>query len=354
VPAGEQGLAVRGLHTRAGAFVLAPVDLTVAADRVLVLLGPSGSGKTTLLDTIAGLHPALGGTVHVGGRDLTALPPQRRDIGVVFQHGALFPHLTVAGNVRFGLRGRSEADSGHATMLMRRLGLERLADRSPLSLSGGEAQRVALARALAIRPGLLLLDEPLSALDLPAREELRGTLQELLAGLALPVVYVTHDRDEALSIGDDIAVLAGGQLRQAGTALEVTTSPADASVARLLGWRLLGRGTVSQGTVSIGQLTLNVTGLSTRAGIADVFYRPEDVVIGTHGSPAAVAGHFTARIERILPTRPLAHISLAGNPAVTVLLLHRQVADLGFGPGTLTDVTFPQRAIHVIAVPGSG
>ncbi len=354
MPTGDQGLIVRRLETRAGAFELAPTDLTVAPGRVLVLLGPSGSGKTTLLEAIAGLRPALGGTVHLAGRDLTSLPPERRRIGVVFQHGALFPNLSVAGNVRFGQRARREADTGHAAMLLRRLGLERLADRSPRSLSGGEAQRVALARALAIRPRLLLLDEPLSSLDLPAREELRGTLQDLLADLVVPAVYVTHDRDEALSVGDDIAVLAGGRLRRAGTAPEVAASPGDQAAARLLGWRELGRGTVSQGTLRIGRLTLNVAGLSAHEGPADVFYRPEAVVIGRHGPPASAAGHFTARIDRILPTVPLAHVSLAGMPAVTALLLHRQLADLGLLAGEQAGVAFPPEALHVIPVPGTG
>jgi ABC-type Fe3+/spermidine/putrescine transport system ATPase subunit len=356
MPTGDQGLIVRGLRARAGAFELAPVDLAVGGGRVLVLLGPSGAGKTTLLDTIAGLRPAMGGTVHLAGQELTALPPDQRRIGVVFQRGALFPNLSVAENVRFGLRARREAGTGHADTLLSRLGLEQLADRSPRSLSGGETQRVALARALAIRPGLLLLDEPLSALDLPAREELRGTLQGLLADLAVPTVYVTHDRDEALSIGDDIAVLAGGGLRRAGTAREVAASPGDPAAARLLGWRELGRGRVSQGVLRIGSLTLDLAGLPgvpADDGLADVFYRPEDVLLGALSQQVPAAGHFHARIDRISPTVPLAQVSLAGPPAVTALLLHRQLAHLRLLPGTRADVAFPPQALHVIPVPGS-
>jgi ABC-type Fe3+/spermidine/putrescine transport system ATPase subunit len=352
MPTGDEGLTVRGLRARAGTFELAPVDLDVAGGRVLILLGPSGSGKTTLLDTIAGLRRSLAGTVRLAGQDLTSIPPQRRRIGMVFQHGALFPNLSVAENVRFGLRARRDAGTGHADVLVRRLGLERLADRSPRSLSGGEAQRVALARALAIRPGLLLLDEPLSALDLPAREELRGTLQDLLADLSVPVVYVTHDRDEALSIGDDIAVLVGGGLRRSGTAGEVASDPRDPVVARLLGWRELGRGTVSASTLRIGQLTLHMAGLPGHAGLAQVFYRPEAVLVGLGSPPPAAAGHFTARVVRIFPTVPLAHIDLAGPPAVTALLLHRQLAGLGLRPGAQADVAFPPEALHVIPVPG--
>lgn len=357
MPTGEQGLIVRGLQARAGVFELAPVDLTVRGGRVLVLLGPSGSGKTTLLDTIAGLRPALAGTVHLDGQELATLPPERRRIGVVFQHGALFPNMSVAENVRFGLRARRDAGTGHADMLLSRLGLERLAGRSPRSLSGGEIQRVALARALAIRPGLLLLDEPLSALDRPAREELRGSLQDLLADLAVPAVYVTHDRDEALSVGDDIAILADGRLRRTGAALEVAASPGDPAAALLLGWRELGRGRVRNGTLRIGHLMLDLAGLpgpSVHDGPAAVFYRPEDILLGGHRPPAQVAGHFVTRISRISPTVPLAQVSLDGPPAVTALVLRRQLARLQLQLATHVDVRFPPEALHVIPVPGSG
>ncbi len=357
MPTGERGLIVRGLQARAGAFQLAPVDLTVGGGRVLALLGPSGSGKTTLLDTIAGLRHAMAGTVHLDGLELTTLPPDQRRIGVVFQHGALFPNMSVAENVRFGLRARGDAGTGQADMLLNRLGLERLARRSPRSLSGGETQRVALARALAIRPGLLLLDEPLSALDRPAREELRGTLQDLLADLAVPAVFVTHDRDEALSVGDDIAVLADGRLRRTGAALDVAASPGDPAAALLLGWRELGRGRVSRGTLRIGHLTLDLAGLPgppAPDGPADIFYRPEDVLLGGYQPPAQVAGHFVARISRVTPTVPLGQVSLDGPPAVTALVLRRQLARLRLQPGTHADVRFPPEALHVIPVPGGG
>jgi len=348
VPPIEPGLMVRELAVRAGTFELRAVDLDVAAGRVLALLGPSGSGKTTLIEAIAGLRPARGGTVHLAGRNLTLLPPERRRIGVVFQDGALFPNLTVAENVRFGLRARGEAGTDRAGMLLRRLGLAQLADRSPRSLSGGEAQRVALARALAIQPRLLLLDEPLSALDQPAREELRGTLQELLAELAIPAVYVTHDRTEALTLGDDLAVMVNGSLRRTGTAREVAASPGDPAVARLLGWLELGRGTLSQGQVRIGQLTLTLPGPASDHRRADLFYRPEDVLIGPDNPQAVAAGCYAARVERIIPATPLAVISLAATPAVTVLLLHRQLKQLGLQEGARVNVVFPPEALHVI------
>jgi ABC-type sulfate/molybdate transport systems ATPase subunit len=216
VPTADRGLSVSGLSARAGSFTLGPVSVDVPADRVLVVLGPSGAGKTMLLETIAGLRPQQAGQISLAGTDITSLPPERRRIGLVFQDAALFPHLTVKENVQFGPRARRAASADGSEDLLHQLGIAHLADRSPRSLSGGEQQRVALARALAIQPGLLLLDEPLSALDQPTREDMRTLLQRLLAELAIPAVHVTHDRDEALIIGGDLAVIVGGQLRQTG------------------------------------------------------------------------------------------------------------------------------------------
>ena len=210
-----------------------------------------------LLETIAGLRPLQGGQISLAGTDITGLPPERRRIGLVFQDAALFPHLTVNDNIRFGPRashtaspdGTRDAAAPTRHRPPRRPG-------TPLTVSGGERQRVALARALAIQPGLLLLDEPLSALDQPTREDMRALLQRLLTELEIPAAHVTHDRDEALSIGDDLAIIVGGQLRQTGPAAHVAAEPADPHVARLLGWTELGHGTAEGGTTRIGQLVL--------------------------------------------------------------------------------------------------
>ena len=277
MPTADRGLTITRLSARAGSFTLGPVSLDIPPDRVLVVLGPSGAGKTMLLETVAGLRPQQAGQISLAGTDITGLPPERRRIGLVFQDAALFPHLTVKDNVQFGPRARRAASPDGSDGLLRQLGITQLADRSPRSLSGGERQRVALARALAIQPGLLLLDEPLSALDQPTREEMRALLQQLLAELEIPAVHVTHDRDEALSIGDDLAVIVGGQLRQTGPAATVATEPADPDVARLLGWSELGQGTAASGTVHIGQLVLQDVAADGLHGPVEALYRPEDI-----------------------------------------------------------------------------
>lgn len=342
----ERQLAVEGLSTTAGAFRLNPIDLHVDAGRVLVVLGPSGAGKTTLLDTIAGFRSAAAGRVRLAGRDVTGLAPERRRIGVVFQHGALFPHLSVRENVGFGLRARAERDDQRVERLLTRFGLAQHTDRHPRSLSGGERQRVALARALAADPDLLLLDEPLSALDQPSREELRGVLQALLDGLGIPAVHVTHDRDEALSLADDVAVIVDGQLRQVEAAHEIVSRPTDGDVARLLGWAELGEGTLEGGRVVLGDLLLGPEALSAaHRGPASVFYRPEAVVLSHPRLPDAPRDGVIRTIEQILPTVPLARVRIAGDPPLTALVLHRELARRSLTAGDRIEVHLPADAV---------
>jgi ABC-type Fe3+/spermidine/putrescine transport system ATPase subunit len=345
---GSDGLAVTGLTAQAGGFGVGPLDLAVPASQVLVLLGPSGAGKTVLLDTIAGLRPARAGQIRLAGADITAMPPERRRIGVVFQDAALFPHLPVRENIAFGLRASRPASRTAADgidPLLHRLGISHLAARSPRTLSGGERQRVALARALAINPDLLLLDEPLSALDQPSREDLRALLQQILASLDIPAIHVTHDRDEALAVGDRLAIIAAGQLRQTGPASVVTAAPADPDVARLLGWSLLGRGTATAGVVQAGSLAFG--NRAALDGPVDIYYRPEEVLLGPAGRGAAPGATLTGQVTQLVLTRPLARVTVDSDPAVTALTLHRDLSALGLRPGVAVGAVMPETGILV-------
>ncbi len=346
MPTADRGLSIGGLTARAGSFTLGPVTLGIPPDRVLVLLGPSGAGKTVLLETIAGLRLQHSGQITLAGANITGLPPERRRVGLVFQDAALFPHMTVRENVRFGPRASGTASPADGDKLLQQLGIGHLADRSSRSLSGGERQRVALARALAIQPRLLLLDEPLSALDQPTREDMRALLRELLAELEIPAAHVTHDRDEALSIGDDLAVIVGGQLRQTGPAATVAADPAAPDVARLLGWSELGHGTVASGTTHIGQLTLRDTAPGLHGPI-QAFYRPEDIELSPRAPEAPTGPSFSARIEQVVYTRPLARISLASDPPMTALILHRDLNRLHLTTGEQTDVNLPAHSLRI-------
>ena len=229
---------VSNLGCSFGDFALQDVSLRIEKAQYWVLLGPSGCGKSVLLQTIAGFFSPSSGQVAIDGRDATAQPPEKRNIGLVFQQAALFPHLSVRANIEYGLRARRvPADEIRRTVddLIERLGLAAILPRPVATLSGGEAQRVAIARALGPKPVLLLLDEPLSALDHNARLELQAELARLHKELALTTLHVTHSREEAAALSDRLAIMNRGRIVQTGTMAEVSAKPRCPFVARFLG-----------------------------------------------------------------------------------------------------------------------
>ena len=232
-------LRLAGIEKRYGSTVaVAAIDLDVRDGEFMTLLGPSGCGKTTTLGLIAGFFPPTRGEIYVKGQPVAGLPPFRRDIGVVFQDYALFPHMTAAENVAFGLRMRKIPAEETAQRVREALELVQLAglgERRPLELSGGQRQRVALARALVIRPAVLLLDEPLSNLDLKLREEMRVEIATLQRRLGITTVFVTHDQGEALVMSDRIAVMNAGRIEQVGTPADIYERPATRFVAEFIG-----------------------------------------------------------------------------------------------------------------------
>ncbi len=286
-----QGTAVRLRHCAktfaGGRQVLQPLDLDIHPGETLVFLGPSGCGKTTTLRLIAGLEqPDAGGQVLFDDRDVTGLPIERRDVGMVFQNYALFPNLDVAGNIAYGLkiRGlpRAERDARVAELLAM-MHLEALAERRIQQLSGGQRQRVALARALAPRPRVLLFDEPLAALDAQLREQLRADIGALLRELGTTAVYVTHDQQEALALGDRIVVMGEGRIAQIGTPTQIYQRPASRFVAGFVGQ--LNRFEVrahSGAEVAVAGGQLPWTGAAST-----LFCRPE------HLEPSATPAHLT-------------------------------------------------------------
>ncbi|MBV8835505.1 MAG: ABC transporter ATP-binding protein, partial [Alphaproteobacteria bacterium] len=257
--------------------------LAVKQGEFIALLGPSGCGKTTTLRMTAGLVPASGGRIVIGGDDVTRLPPYRRDIGLVFQNYALFPHMTVAQNVAFGLEMRGVAKTeiaqrvGEALALVR---LEAYGARRPRELSGGQQQRVALARALVIRPSLLLLDEPLSNLDAKLREEMRVEIRDIQRRLGITTVFVTHDQVEALSMCDRVAVMGGGRLVQFGTPFEIYERPRDPFIADFVGRTNKLAGSVADaGLVAVGPLTLRAVETPAKGSAVTVMVRPHRIEI---------------------------------------------------------------------------
>ncbi|WP_407155704.1 ABC transporter ATP-binding protein [Bradyrhizobium sp. STM 3557] len=275
-----------------GARVLAPVTLDIASGETLVLLGPSGCGKTTMLRIIAGLEqPDAGGRVMFDGKDMTRVPIERRNVGMVFQSYALFPNMSVADNIGYGLKIRGVPQAKRAERiaeLVELTGIDGLEDRRVDQLSGGQRQRVALARAVAIRPSVLLLDEPLTALDAALRERLRGDLNRLLRSLGITTIYVTHDQAEAMELGDRIVVMSKGRVAQVGSPREVYFEPANRFVAEFIGAANILEAPIEGCRLMLPGGKLPVDGAANQAR-AMVMIRPETIRI-VNVDAASLAG----------------------------------------------------------------
>ena len=281
----------------AGVRAVAGLDLTIYEGELLSLLGPSGCGKTTTLNLIAGFVPPTAGRVRIDGQDVTDRPAHQRGLGVVFQSYALFPHLSVFENVAFGLRERRVSRSDVDRRVRAALALVRLdarAEHRPSHLSGGMQQRVALARALVYEPRVLLLDEPLAALDKKLREEMRSELREIQRSVGITTVFVTHDQAEALGLSDRIAVMQGGRIEQLGAPREIYERPATRFVAEFIGAStvLRGRATAPDRVTLLGGEAVRVAGLGgLRAGEAvDLAIRPERVRLSGGAAENVVDG----------------------------------------------------------------
>lgn len=279
------------------AVVVEDFNLAVTQGEFISFLGPSGCGKTTTLRMIAGFELPTAGTITIDGNDLTNTPPNKRNVGMVFQSYALFPNMTVAHNVGYGLKitNKSKAEiMQRVHEMLALIQMEEFAQRYPFQLSGGQQQRVALARALAIRPQLLLLDEPLSALDAKIRLELRHEIRRIQRQLGLTTIYVTHDQEEALSLSDRIVVMSKGKIEQVGTPTEIYNAPATEFVARFVGHINLLPVTVlnpAEGVVSLGRQTLRAGRFGKLNGRpVQLAVRPEEINLGAKPDANTLSG----------------------------------------------------------------
>jgi molybdate transport system ATP-binding protein len=327
-----------------GAFIDADLKVELDPPDVTVLYGPSGSGKTTILRALAGLERSADCFIHFGpetwvnSKSGLFVPPQRRQIGFLFQDYALFSHLTVAENIRYGLHHQPSKDQQFRTSeLLQRFQIEGLATRHPGQLSGGQKQRVALARALAPQPRLLLLDEPLSALDGPTRETLRGELRDLLATLSIPVLLVTHDRVEALALGDQIAIVNEGRIVQHGSIEEVFRRPLTPAIAKIVAVETVQRARVLHAdeelvTVAVGETQLIATASNFPGKAKDAFVciRAEDVLLlkNVETLPASARNRLPGIVKSLFREGPMWRIELDCGFALTALLTRQACEEL--------------------------
>ena len=295
-------ITIDNLHIQLGGFNLRDINLQIAENDFFMLMGPSGAGKTIILEAIAGLVPVKSGRITVAGQDITHLPPEKRGISIVYQDYALFPHLTVANNIRYGLQfqkiEKSEGDK-RLDQLLGLLNLQHLANRSPETLSGGEQQRVAMARALIVNPQVLLLDEPLSALDPRLREEFRVLLKQVHQQTEATILMVTHDFAEALALGRRGAIINMGKIEQSGTMEDLFQRPQSTMVAGFVGMKNLF-------SVSLQGETARTKGLQVQLGHRDsegqgfIAIRPEDIVLSVGQLQSSMRNCFKGRVEQVI------------------------------------------------------
>jgi len=354
LPAGREDLIkIEKLNVRVGDFHLKDITLDVQEGEYFIVLGPTGAGKTVLLETIAGLYQAQSGEIWLNARNIVSLEPEKRGIGFVYQDYVLFPHLSVIDNITFGLKrqgkSRKEAEAD-ASWVVEALGISHLLKRNQKTLSGGERQKVALARALAIKPVVLLLDEPLSALDPETRERVQQELREISNRMNQTIIHVTHDFEEAVALGERIAVMGNGCIVQVGTAEQIFRQPKSEFVARFGMTRNIFAGEVRDGgddgaIVDIdGTLIQAITSLR---GHRHASVRPEDILISTRPFVSSARNSFMGTITDVVSKGSTVYLTVNVPPDFVCLVTRRSFEDMELKKGNSVYVTFKASAVNV-------
>ncbi len=344
---------IKNLSVNLGDFVLRNVSLSIGEGDYYIILGPTGAGKTVLLESIAGLHPITAGEIWLRDTNVTALEPEKRNIGIVYQDHVLFPHLTVKDNICFGLKihkMKPEAIAERLDWLVDLLNIRHLLHRKPTTLSGGEKQKVSLARALSTGPEILMIDEPLSALDPETRETVQQELKQLHRKLGLTIVHITHDFEEALSLGTRIAVIGEGELKQTGTPEDIFRRPESEFVARFAMTRNIFKGEVIRQTGKDTVFRSSGTDFAVVAGeegTSTASLRPEDIILSLEPIRSSASNCFEGTISRILDKGSTLFITVDVPPGLSCLVTRHSFDEMALKEGMKVFVTFKESSIHL-------
>jgi molybdopterin-binding protein len=346
-------IAIKKLRVNLGSFQLEDIELKVEQGEYFIILGPTGAGKTVLLEAIAGIHPIVQGEVWIGDREVAKLKPEKRGIGIVYQDQVLFPHLSAEKNIAFGLKVKKHPKQEikpKVEAMAEMLGVSHLLERKPETLSGGEKQKVALARALVTEPEVLLLDEPLSAVDLETREQMQQELKEVHRRFGVTIIHVTHDFEEAVALGHRVAVLNQGRIAQVGTPEEVLRHPASEFVARFALSRNVFAGEAGDGepgsaTITIGDTKLIAT--TDLRGEVHLSLRPEDILISKEPLRSTARNSLPGVVTNVADRGAVIYVTVTVPPDFICLITRQSFEELELRKEMRVWITFKASAIHV-------
>ena len=346
-------ISIKNLKVNLGNFLLQGINLDIKPGEYFIILGPTGAGKTVLLEAIAGLYPVLEGEVWIDGREITNQNPEKRGIGIVYQDQVLFPHLSVEENIAFGLKMRKcpkKEIKSRIEAVAEVVGISWLLKRNPVTLSGGERQKVALARALVTEPKVLLLDEPLSALDPETKERMQKELREMHRRVKITIIHVTHDFEEAIALGHRVAVLNDGSIVQVGTPPEFLRQPSSEFVARFALSRNIFNGRAEDGEgghalVDIGSVRLKA--ITESRGEVRLSLRPEDILISQEPLQSTARNCFQGVVSDVADRGSVVYVTVTLPPNFICLITRQAFDELSLRKGIRVWITFKASAIHV-------
>ena len=346
-------ITINNLHRSWKEFALTDIDLHIHEGEYFVILGPTGAGKTLLLELIAGFHLPDRGQIIIGENNVTQLPPEQRNIGFVYQNYSLFPHMTAVKNIEFGMRMRGIKDNHKVERIAAYLNISHLLHRHPQTLSGGEQQRVALARVLVIDPDVLLLDEPLSALDPRTQDATRKILKKINNESHLPVIHVTHDQTEARILADRIAVMMKGRIVQVGTPDDIFNKPINNEVAHFVGVENVLKGTVTSAHngiayITVGDITIETVCECEVGETVHACLRPENVILSKQPYTSSARNSFEGEVIEIEEMNALVRVKVDCSVTLNSFVTKQSADELGLKRGERMIVSFKTTAVHVV------